>query len=124
MTDWSEPVKSQGSAWNFDSEPELIAVFEQSEKLDVADTFSDVAGAMRVQTIHRLRREGEPVDVWGSADLDGKLRGVEPGTLVRIVYLGKEELEGGKQIKRFQLQTAAGELSANASVAAQDDIPF
>lgn len=125
MASWSDPVESKGSGWNFDTDPELIATFDRSDSLEVSDPFSSEPYATKKRTIHRFIRDGELVDVWGSADLDGKMRQVEPGKLVRIVYLGKEDLDEGRQIKRFTVQV--DESPAQSPVAAgpqDDDIPF
>lgn len=126
MPNWSEPLKGQGSAHDFNVDPTLIAVFDRSERIDVEDRFN---GGMREQTIHRFHYldDGAPVDVWGSADLDGKLRTVQSGVLCRIVFLGLEELDGDRKIKRFSVQVdEEGPAAAQVAAAAKsdDDIPF
>ena len=122
---WSEPVAAQGSAHDFRAEPVLEANYQRTDTVDAPDRFSDVPGAMRSQTIHRFIRDGVMVDVWGSADLDGKLRGIPSGTLCRIVYDGLEDIGEGKQIKRFTVQyDTSGAGQAQVTHAADDDIPF
>ena len=121
---WSEPVEGKGSAHDFRAESELVANYQRTDRVDVADNFSSVPGAMRVQTIHRFIRDGVMVDVWGSADLDGKLRGIPAGTLCRIVYDGMEDLDGGKQIKRFTVQYDLSDAPSQPAQSQTDDIPF
>lgn len=124
MPDWGEPVKGAGSAHDFNSQPELIAEFQRSEQVDVPD-FNDRAKLV-ARTIHRFFDNGVPVDVWGTADLDGKLRAVEPGSLVRIVFTGSEPIgDQGKTIKRFTVQVdTSGPAPTPPSTASDDDIPF
>lgn len=123
MPDWGEPVKGAGSAHDFSSSPELIAEFQRSEQVDVPD-FND-RSKLVARTIHRFFDNGVPVDVWGTADLDGKLRAVEPGSLVKIVFTGIEDLPNGNTIKRFTVQVDKSEPApAPASTAGDDDIPF
>lgn len=43
---------------------------------------------------------------WGSYDLDEKLRRVPIRRTVRIVYVGKEELPGEREMKRFEVRVA------------------
>lgn len=125
MPEWSEPVRGTGSAHDFNTEAVLVATFQRSEQVDVKD-FNDPSKLV-ARTIHRfLDEHSVPVDVWGSADLDGKLRGIRPGTLVRIVFLGSEDLDGGKTIKRFTVQydTSGGVKDDPVMVSSDDDIPF
>lgn len=49
---------------------------------------------------------GDSFRFWGSYDLDQKLRRVEDGEVVRIEYKGKEELPGGREMKRFEVRRA------------------
>jgi len=122
---WSEPVEGKGSAHDFRTESELVANYQRTDRVDVADNFSSVPGATRQQTIHRFIRDGEMVDVWGSADLDGKLRGIPAGMLCRIVYDGLEDIGDGKQMKRFTVQyDTSGSGGSAAAVRPDDDIPF
>lgn len=122
MPDWSEPIEGQGTAHDFKAEPELIAVYLRTETIDARDTFS---GGTRETTMHRFRKQdGEAVDVWGSTDLDAKLRGIVSGTLMRIVYRGTEPLDNDRTIKRFTVQWDKASVPESAAVSQGDDIPF
>lgn len=121
MPDWSDPVEGQGTAHDFKVEPELIAVYLRTDTIDTRDSFT---GGTRESAIHRFTKQnGEAVDVWGSADLDAKLRGIDGGTLMRIVFTGTESLDNDRTIKRYTVQW--DKASVPAPVASQaDDIPF
>lgn len=79
----------------------------------------------RETTVYYLRPEtevvidgekAESVALWGSVDLDGKLGQLPVPSRVRITYNGKEDLDGGRQMKVYAV---ARDADWN-----EDDIPF
>ena len=120
MTEWGEPIAGKGSAHDWTSEDTLVATYHRTDEIDVPD--DSKPGGVRSSKMHRFLRDGEFVDVWGAADLDGKIRELKPGQLVRIVYLGMEDIGNGRSMKRFTVQVAKGRPAAVA--ADEDDIPF
>lgn len=123
MTDeWGEPVAGASSAHDFESEPTLIGVYRHSDDVTVG---SAEAGDLRTAKIHRfLTDESEQVDCWGSVDLDRKLRDINPGQLVRVQFLGRRQLDNGREMKEFEVRVAREHSVAAAQPAADDDIPF
>lgn len=122
MPTWSEPLKSAGNAHDFNAEEVFEAVYLETERIETEDKFN---GGTRMSTLHRFERAGEPVVVWGTADLDGKMRSVPKNTLTRIVFIGTEQLESGRSIKRFSVQYDTGGAVADPVMAStDDDIPF
>ena len=120
MTEWGEPIEGKGSAHDWNREEVLIATFDRTDLVDVPD--ASKPGGMRESKIHRFLRDGEIVDVWGSADLDPKVKELLPGQLVRIVYLGLEDIGNDRQMKRFELRVATTQPAAAEPV--EDEIPF
>lgn len=128
---WSDPIAGQGSAHDWLAEATLVGTFDRTDLVEVEDRFN---GGTRQQSIHRFLVDGRLVDVWGSVDLDSKLRAVTSGRLCKVVYLGLEELDGGRRMKRFSVQVDESQdpVGAAAAVTAQvaqaaldgDDIPF
>jgi hypothetical protein len=122
MPTWSEPVEGQGTAHDFKSEPELIATYLGTDQIEARDSFG---GGTRETAIHRFRKpSGEPVDVWGSTDLDAKVRGITEGTLMRITYRGTEPLDNDRSIKRYTVQWDKDSVPTPVASGQTDDIPF
>lgn len=119
MTEWSEPVAA-GEPWNFDGEPVLEGVYRGAERKSWEQD-----GRERSALLHQFEQaSGMLVDVWGSAELDRLLKTIEPGTLCRVQYLGREFFDKDgeeRSIKRFELRTALG---APVQSSVDDEIPF
>lgn len=79
----------------------------QEEGDEIVGTLVDVQSEVGVNgsMLYTLEnKDGERVNVWGSAVLDPRMRGVKLNSEVKIVYKGLGEKKGGKQApKLFQV---------------------
>lgn len=121
MTDeWGEPVAGSSQTHDFETSPLLVATYRGSDDVTVGTA---EAGDLRVSKMHRfLDERSEQVDVWGSVDLDRKIRDVNPGARVRIQFLGRQAVGGGREMKMFELRVATNTVPAANEP--DDEIPF
>lgn len=92
---------------------EIVGVYVGAETIDIpaadddrSDTVTMVDGRrVRPTLLHLIHRSGdsEPVGIWGSAVLDKRLADVYTGTVVRIRYEGKQDLDGGRTARRYRV---------------------
>lgn len=87
----------------------FIGVFKEIRELAVPDPNADEDGATRMSRFYECTDpdSGEPVGFWGSALLDYKWDKAEPpiesGQMVKVIYKGKQDLEGGRTARQFEL---------------------
>lgn len=100
-SNWSEPVEGQGVLHDFKVDPVLTAHYQGSDVIEVRDGYGT-----RETRVHHFRDVSHTlIDVWGSVDVDQKLRKIPPGTLVRVEFTGSEpDATGTKTTKRFRVQ--------------------
>lgn len=53
---------------------------------------------------YTLKTDGGHTSTLGSHQLDASLAKVVPGTYVRITYLGKKKIKGGRTVKEFMVE--------------------
>ena len=64
------------------------------------------AGKERNSTMHTFETaDGTEVDMWGKSVLDSKLRNIEPGTPVEVVYEGEKRGKSGRRYHDFAIYT-------------------
>lgn len=122
--EWGEPVAGTSSAHDFETDPVLVGTFRGTDTVRVQHMDGE-----RDSRIHRfLDDDSRPVDAWGTADLDRKLAACPPGTRCRIQYLGRKQLDNGREIKLFEVRTAKSEPGHSVAVPPanepDEDIPF
>ena len=79
------------------TETPVVGIYEGRREVEL-----DEEG--RTAALHDFTDEtGELFSVWGSWDLDNKLSEELVGRLVRIDFVGIEELKGGRTLKRFRV---------------------
>lgn len=66
--------------------------------------------------LYNMEVEKKSTAVWGSVVLDPKMNAVKPGDLIKIVYLGKGEAQGGKNAPKLYDVYIDYEHRAKASV--------
>jgi len=104
---WSE-VGSSGVEFKFDELPfdseGLVGFYKGSRTVATDDPNNP--GEKRNSLLHDFQLEADQSDVfvWGSWDLDDKLGQIPSGALVKVEFMGKETIKGGKQtIKRYRV---------------------
>jgi len=88
---WEEVTPAFNETWNFNEKPEFVGEFMgKKEKVGRNESM-----------LYTFLKDGEPVDVWGSTVLDPRLKDVTEGQLVKIVFNGVKDGEGGRKYKDF-----------------------
>lgn len=94
------------SAWDFDENNEIVGVFKGTEVKEIKK---------KDRTLHTIEVDGEDFTVWGTAVLDNRLEGVEPGSRVKIVRPGtKIRTKSGHQAWEFKVFVSRGAFARNA----------
>ena len=65
----------------------------------------------KVSARYYIKSDGKIFLLWGSAVLDHRLSSVEPGTPVRITYLGLEKNSNNQNMKMFEVEVPDTEAS-------------
>lgn len=83
------------TAWNFEENKELVGTY-----LEVAEGIGE-----NESNLYSIRlADGTVASVWGSKILDVRLKNIEPGEEVRIVYKGvKKTIKGGRTYHDFDV---------------------
>lgn len=87
MTDdngWTKVEQANSEEWDYKTIPELVGVLTAKDE-NVGPNNSKL---YRFET-----KDGKAMGAWGSNVLDGKMKAVEVGEEVRLVYLGKKTSE-------------------------------
>lgn len=81
--------------WNFEEEKELVGVYKGKEE-DVGPNGSNL--------YHFEKEDNSNIAVWGNTALDQKLKYLEPGVEVKMVYLGLATSEkSGREYHNFEI---------------------
>lgn len=132
---WQEVKGFQGYPfWDFDADGAIEGTFAGTRIINTRDVIN---GGVRESTVHDvLESKTKGWSVWGTTDLDSKMVQVEKGDLVRIEFLGKEDIQVRgvtRKIKKYDVKRAPGaglpvptdtSAAAIASHNPDDDIPF
>lgn len=92
-----ESSNSGADVWDFDTQKEFEGEFIRKEEKvgpNNSNLYYFKAG---------VGVDEEEVAVWGGAVLDGRLAEVQPGTKVKIVYIGKQTSKRGNQFKNYDV---------------------
>src|SRR3989344_1529285 len=82
-------------AWKFEDEKELIGVFKGKE---------EKIGPNKANLYHFEKEDGTDIAVWGNTALDQKLKFLDPGVEVKLVYLGlATSKKSGIEFHNFEL---------------------
>ncbi len=106
-SEWSE-IKGGGKVFFFEKEGDAL----EGKLVDVRSGVGE-----NNSTMYDLQGTHELWSVWGSTVLDGKMKRVNIGESVRIVFLGEKQSEKrkGRTYKDFQVFVKEPENEANGS---------
>ena len=68
-------------------------------------------------------REGEVITVWGSAQLDRRLKNVRPHQFTRVTYLGTSPSANGQDMHTVRVETDKDDIDPATRIKT-DEIPF
>ena len=91
---WEEITPDRNDTWDFSENPEFVG--EYMGKRENVGKNNSILYTF-------IGKDKTPVNVWGSAVLDTRLSTLKGGELVKIVYKGKVEGEGGRTYKDFEV---------------------
>lgn len=82
--EWKKIEQTNSEEWDYQTTPELIGVL----------TAKDENIGPNNSNLYRIEKtDGTSMGAWGSHVLDGKMKSIEIGEEVKIVYLGKKTSE-------------------------------
>ncbi len=83
---------------------EFTALYMGANELSVPDP-NGAEGDTRVSLLHEFQtsKDSEPFGLWGSAVLDKRLAEAPIGSRVRVLYEGKQNLDGGRTARRYRV---------------------
>ena len=105
---WEE-VQPASDLWNWEEQPELEGELVQINERQKQDGTSYMAYVIEREGEHE---DGNQVTILGSKILDARLKKCEPGTRVKITYLGKEMSAAGFEYRNFRVDKWTGEAPA------------
>ena len=83
-----------GDAWDFDEKPEMIGIYLGAK---------NGVGPNKAN-LYEFKSGDESVSVWGTSILDARLKNLEKGEEVKIVFLGKEiSPKTGREYRNFDV---------------------
>lgn len=105
---WETLVEEYGETWNPD-EPgtELIGVFTGRKTIDFPDE-DEPNGTRQVDVYEVKDQSGKKWSVWSSYNIDLAFEQCRPGDTVRLVFVGKENLDRGKTVKKYRISRKSG----------------
>ena len=101
---WETVVAPFGETATFENPGDtLIGTYEGSKVVQTDDLNNP--GEKRDQTVYDIRDEnGKLYSVWSSYNVDEGMNAASPGDLVRIVFVNKVDIDGGKRtVKQFEI---------------------
>lgn len=117
--DWDSVVEPYADTWDFDKSPVLVGTYLASRQVEQDDLNNP--GQKRMANVYEIESgtDGEKYSVWGTFAIDVAFLGdlqedgsrkatgkeVQIGNQVRFEYQGKANLEGGKTVRKFVVQT-------------------
>ncbi|HEY1646041.1 MAG TPA: hypothetical protein VGF75_06820 [Candidatus Saccharimonadales bacterium] len=95
-----------GETWDFKTHPVLVGVFMRREETEMLKYGSKTETEMRrVYTIKTA--SGDLAAVWDSFSLSRAFQDIEPQSVVRITYVGKNQIgDTDKEVKDFKVEVA------------------
>lgn len=109
--EWEE-IKTN-PAWDFEEEEELIGFFVDVET-EVGPNKSN---------LYTFRKEdGDIIGVWGNTILDNRLRGLEMGDKIKIIYRGKvKSPKTGREYNDFRVLKAKKKETSDEEIPVVED---
>jgi len=102
----TRPQDEWGKAIGLNVGDSIEGKFIESRTVTLPDLNADDPEATRDSLIYDLDVNGDKLGVWGSYDLDERMAQVVPGQYVRIVCTERVPLDGGRDVKRFDVLIA------------------
>lgn len=102
---WETIVEPYGATWDFDTHSVLIGRYLSTRTVEQDDLNNP--GEKRDANVYEIETadDGEKVSVWGTYSIDQAFEDIEIGKLVRIEFVGKVNLDGGRSVRQFKIQT-------------------
>lgn len=100
---WETVVEPYADTFEFESEGNsLMGIYNGSRTIEQ----EGLDGQPRTVNIYEVTDNGgKKWSVWGSAMIDTAFESIAPGNAVKITYEGKADLDGGRTVKRFTVQS-------------------
>jgi hypothetical protein len=102
----TRPEDDWGKAIGLAVGQSVEGTYIESRTVTLPDTNSTDPTATRDSLIYDLDADGEKLGVWGSFDLDERMAKVPAGAYVRITCVERIPLDGGREVKRFEVEVA------------------
>ncbi len=93
-TDQYEDIKSE--FWNPEKENDSVSGIYLSSQ--------DGVGENKSMVYNLEQPDGKVISVWGSVVIDSKMKLVKIGEDIRVVFLGLEKPEKGREYKNYKIQ--------------------
>ncbi len=91
---WEEVIEIMADVHNFQEEAELSGILTE-KKENVGENQS---------WMYLIKKsDGNIVSVWGSTVLDSRFAKIEVGEEVRVIYQGKQQMQGGRSFHKYQV---------------------
>lgn len=104
-SEWETKAEPFADTWDFDKNSVLIGTFLSRRVVEQDDLNNP--GQKRDANVYTIQAadDGEKYSVWGTWAIDEAFKTIEPGTLCRFEYQGKADLDGGRTVRKFLIQT-------------------
>lgn len=100
--EWEEVRTGMGTSIDIPEGESIVGVYVGPSSMELND---------RMQSVYRIAVQDGPEDgfLWGSWELDKAFAEIEPGTLVRVMYVGRRDIGPGRQpMRHYRVQTKRG----------------
>jgi hypothetical protein len=101
--EWEEIRTGMGTSIDLAEGDAITGVYVGPSSMELDD---------RMQSVYRIAVQDGPEDgfMWGSWELDKAFAEIEPGTIVRVTYVGKRDIGPGRQpMRHYRVQVARGQ---------------
>lgn len=104
-SEWETVVEPYADTWDFDASPVLIGSYVGSRQVEQDDLNNP--GEKRMANVYEIEdaSEGKKYSVWGTYAIDEAFPKITVGSIVRIEYHGKTDLDGGRTVRKFTVQS-------------------
>ena len=100
---WTTVAEPYGDTWDFSKNPVLVGTYESTRTVEQDDLNNP--GEKRDANVYEIvtADDGTKVTVWGSFIIDEAFQKIPVGSEVRIEYVGKAELQGGRSVNKYKI---------------------
>lgn len=105
--EWENIQVGLGREWILEDDGVITGIFMGSGSMEVEDKQN---GGTRETMYYQFEVDGEIRFIWGSYNIDLGMHEIDPGTLMRITYLGTDTFSGDRgpqQVKSYKFQRKA-----------------